>query len=414
MIALIAKNIDYYSFLGKFAASKKLTILSYSELKTSIHFILAESGNTFSGQLNNCFKQLNNIREELNKPSKIISLTFFVAAESSEKYQSYKEIANSYVKERFAKAHPAVAFVSQDPENGKSVALEVFMDHGMPNRLIYKQHENIPYVVVEHKNYKEVYVSGLTGAIKGDIHENSNTALSQMEKILNAEKMDFSNIVRQWNYIERITHVSDKLKKFQHYQIFNDIRSDFYSKSEFINGYPSATGIGASACGVVVNFIAVSNSANVKITPVKNPEQIDAHQYSQKVLVGRESYKSSPKFERGKLVTNGEGAKMYISGTAAIVGESTLFPDDVEKQVIVTINNIKNLVKSAQIPKLYDTQPDEESSYSYVRAYVKYAKDIETVKRLCEKHFNSDCFQCLVSDICRDNLLVEIEGLIEY
>ena len=391
-----------------------MTILSYSELKTSIHFILAESGNTFSEQIQSCFKQLDRISEELNIPSEIISLTFFVAAGSSEEYQSYKKIADSYVKEGFAKAHPAVAFVSQDPENGKSVALEVFMDHGMPNRLVYKQHENIPYVVVEHKNYKEVYVSGLTGAIKGDIHENSNTALSQMEKILSAEKLDFSNIVRQWNYIERITHVSDKLKKFQHYQVFNDIRSDFYSKSEFINGYPSATGIGASACGVVVNFIAVSNSANVKITPVKNPEQIDAHQYSQKVLVGMESYKSSPKFERGKLVTNGEGAKMYISGTAAIVGENTLFPDDVEKQVIVTINNIKSLVKNAQISRGNDIKSGEESKYSYVRAYVKHEKDIDIVKLLCEEHFDSKCFQCLISDICRDDLLVEIEGLIEY
>ncbi len=383
-------------------------------MKTSVHFLLPESGSTFSEQLHNCFEQLQHIREELNKPSEIISLTFFVAAESREEYQTYKEITNSYVKKGFAKKHPAVALVSQNPENGRSVALEVFIDHGLSNRLIYKQHESIPYVVIEHNNYKEVYVSGLTGKVCGDIHENSNTALSLMEKILKAEKLDFSNIVRQWNYIEKITHIADSLHKFQHYQVFNDIRSDYYSKSEFINGYPSATGIGASACGVVINFVAVSNSPNVKITPVKNPEQIDAHQYSQKVLVGRESFKSSPKFERGKLVINGEGAKMYISGTAAIVGENTLFPDDVEKQVMVTINNINNLVKSAKISKLYDTQPGEENHYSYVRAYVKHEKDIDIVKSLCEKHFSSECFQCLVSDICRDDLLVEIEGLIEY
>ena len=391
-----------------------MTILSYNELKTPIHFLLPESGNTFSEQLHDCFKQLQGIRDELNKPSEVISLNFFVAAESCEEYRNCKGIVNSYVNEWFANAHPAVAFVSQDPENKKSIALEVYIDQGLNNRVIYKQHENIPYVVVEHKNYKELYVSGLTGTIKGDIHENSNTALSQMEKILSAEKLDFSNIVRQWNYIERITHVSDKLQQYQHYQVFNDIRSDFYSKSEFINGYPSATGIGTSACGVVVNFIAVSNAANLTITPVKNPEQIDAHKYSQKVLIGRETFKSSPKFERGKLVINGEGAKMYISGTAAIVGENTLFPDDVEKQVMVTINNIKNLVKNAQVSKWYDTKSGEESNYSYVRAYVKYEKDIDVVKRLCEKHFSSGCFQCLVSDICRDDLLVEIEGLIEY
>ena len=190
-------------------------------MKTSIHFLLAESGNDFSEQLDNCFEQLQHITEELKKPSEIISLTFFVAAESREEYIAYKEIAYSYVKKGFANLHPAVALVSQDPENGKSVALEVFIDHGHSNRVIYKEHESIPYVVIEHRNYKEVYVSGLTGAICGDIHENSNTALSLMEKILNAEKLDYSNIVRQWNYIEKITHISDSQQKYQHYQIFN-------------------------------------------------------------------------------------------------------------------------------------------------------------------------------------------------
>jgi hypothetical protein len=75
--------------------------------------------------------------------------------------------------------------------------------------------------------------------IRGDIYENSNMAFTLMEKILNAENLNFSNIVRQWNYIEGITHIPDKRQNHQHYQIFSDLRSDYYNKNKFIHGYPS-------------------------------------------------------------------------------------------------------------------------------------------------------------------------------
>ena len=388
-------------------------------MKTSVNFLLPESGNSFSEQLHNCFEQLHDFTEGQNIPSgRIIALTFFVATESRDQYQNYKATINYYIKKLYGTAQPTVACVAQAPENGNHIGLEIFLEHDLSNKVTYKQFEDTPYVVVEHKDSKEIYASGLTGLIKGDIYENSNMAFTLMEKILNAENLNFSNIVRQWNYIEDITHIPDKKQNLQHYQIFNDVRSDYYNKSKFIHGYPSATGIGTDICGLVVNFIAISNKTNVQIIPVMNPGQIDAHKYSQEVLVGSGVYKkedkSSPKFERGKLVKTDEGTKIYISGTAAIHGEDTVFPTDVEKQTMATINNIKKLVESESILKFDDIQPVELSNYSYVRSYVKHKKDINIVKQLCEKHFRSECFQYLISDICRDNLLVEIEGFIEF
>ncbi|MCD4769601.1 MAG: hypothetical protein K8R35_05485, partial [Bacteroidales bacterium] len=91
-----------------------------------------------------------------------------------------------------------------------------------------------------------------------------------------------------------------------------------------------------------------------------------------------------------------------------------VFPTDVEKQTMATIDNIKKLVESETVSKLDDKHPAEKNIYSYVRSYVKYQKDIDIVKQLCEKHFRSKCFQYVISDICRDDLLVEIEGFIEY
>ncbi len=382
-------------------------------MRNFVRFLLPESGNTFSDQLEDCFKQLQIIIDGSFSPLKVITITFFVASRSYKQNQQVREIIKSRVEKFFGDSQPATACVAQSPENGSFVGLEVSLHYSSINKLVYKKFENIPYVVVDHNSYKEVFVSGITGKNDEDIQRISDKAFSLMEKILETESMDFSNIVRQWNYIEDITSLSVNSQKYQHYQVFNDVRSDYYNKSKFNNGYPSATGIGTEAFGVIINFIAVSNASNVKLIPVVNPEQIDAHRYSQKVLVGEEYHKSSPKFERGKLVVTDEGSKMYISGTAAIVGEDTLFPGDVEKQTMVTINNIKQLVKNALTLQSKDTQLSDRNKYTYIRAYVKYKKDIDIVMEICEKHFASECFQYLISDICRDDLLVEIEGLME-
>lgn len=57
--------------------------------------------------------------------------------------------------------------------------------------------------------------------------------------------------------------------------------------------------------------------------PVDNPLQIPAHRYSEKVLAsGKESVRTTPKFERGRLLGN----VMFVSGTAAIRGKAAISP----------------------------------------------------------------------------------------
>ena len=50
--------------------------------------------------------------------------------------------------------------------------------------------------------------------------------------------------------------------------------------------------------------------------------------------------------------------------------------------------------------------------FSYLRAYVKYEHDIPEFKKICQKHYGDIPSLYVVSDICRDNLLVELEGAV--
>ena len=207
-------------------------------------------------------------------------------------------------------------------------------------------------------------------------------------------------------------------RKSQHYQIFNDIRSMFYGKSDFLNGYPAATGIGTSSGGVVIDFIALKGEQHVKITPVKNPVQVDAHRYTRQVLdnndMVQEHVRTTPKFERAKLILGDHYATLFVSGTAAIRGEQTIPENDAAVQTNITLENIGVLSGNQNLGSYGLPIPYKQKRVTLLRVYVKEASDIPSVsKMISEMHNNCPCL-IMQSDICRGNLMVEIEGVIEF
>jgi enamine deaminase RidA (YjgF/YER057c/UK114 family) len=230
-------------------------------------------------------------------------------------------------------------------------------------------------------------------------------------KILNQEGLSIKNIIRQWNYIENIAIVEDVEDAPQNYQDFNDVRARYYDRVQFDQGYPAATGIGQDTGGVIIGFVAVSDSDIITIKPIANPGQIDAHRYSELLLECSSEEKCTPKFERAKLVTIGSRNYVYVSGTASILGEETVHAGDVEKQTLTTIENIKRLFSKENQDKLGLDFNVAKIQFSHLRVYVKYKKDIPAVQKVCDAELNCKSSLFLESDVCREDLLVEIEGV---
>ena len=110
--------------------------------------------------------------------------------------------------------------------------------------------------------------------------------------VLRREGFPVISIIRQWNYIERITAFDGP---DQHYQAFNNARSDFYSKTEWANGYPAATGIGANLGGILIDVdAAVFTTPDAFATPIDNKLQVAAHAYSEQVLEVARQKKTTP------------------------------------------------------------------------------------------------------------------------
>jgi enamine deaminase RidA (YjgF/YER057c/UK114 family) len=189
----------------------------------------------------------------------------------------------------------------------------------------------------------------------------------------------------------------------QNYQEFNDARSRFYNSAEWTNGYPAATGIGTSCGGVMVEVYAIKGERVVNYA-IDNPLQISAHSYSQKVLTGKtdEKERTTPKFERARLV----GDTVYISGTAAIKGEDSLSLDSTVGQTAETMQIIKKLVSPENIHIA-----TKDSKYTLLRVYIKNGATAHEVIKFMQENYPDTPKHYLEADVCRPELLVEIEGM---
>lgn len=373
---------------------------------------VASEGNSIDEQITNCYIQLSqylNLRG-LNK-SNVIKQTVFVNTLDKISYYRDKKIiiGNS---SNFFQSFIPTGIIPQPPLGISNIAFEFALISDIKNKEIkIKKTGQIEYFVIQATNYTQVIVCGL-GSEKEitDISSQSIDAFEQMYNILKSEKMNFSHVFRQWNYLENIVCYSDSN---QHYQIFNDVRSAFYNNSDFMYGYPAATGIGIETGGVIIDFMSIRGNNNVSIIPVTSPVQRNAHQYSKEVLAHslNKTNETTPKFERAKAIIIDNSCYVYVSGTAAIKGEFSFDSNDAAIQTSITIESIKQLITKENLKKHNINSHSFEIKPCYFRVYIKNPSDYLKVKSVCDKYFGNTQIIFLKADICRPELLVEIEGI---
>lgn len=376
-----------------------------------------ELGSTLCEKLADCYRQFteSSLKNTFTKDS-IVKQTIFIAAPSASEYLQSKQKLSVCAKEFFG-VLPPTSILAQTPEN-ESLAVEfVTIDGLRPDEILHKHNDEASWLVISRGTAKIVIASGL-GEEDSDTENilfRSEKAFSQLHHILTQEGLEFSDIIRQWNYIEQITETLDEHDMpSQHYQIFNDVRSKYYQLSNFKNGFPAATGIGMDYGGIIIDAIAARFEEENAIVAVKSPVQLDAYTYSKEVLAQNNAMcdfcRTTPKFERAKILAPSGKKWILISGTAAISGQASDDQFSAEHQTQLTIQNILQLISVENIAK-YGISSDKRASIQSLRVYVKYKKDIAEVKAVCMKYFPEIPIIYVVADICRPELLVEIEGL---
>lgn len=227
----------------------------------------------------------------------------------------------------------------------------------------------------------------------GNIHtddisaKNAEQAKDAYIKMLNALKtadMDFSNVIRMWNYLENL---------LEWYDDFNDMRTEFFNKHNvFDNIIPAGTGIGAGnpeKTAYTGDLLAVKPKHQQNVSALDSPLQCPAVKY-----------KSS--FSRAIEMDLSAYRYLSVSGTASIEPEGkTVHQGDVAGQIELTMKVVNALLNSREM-EWNDT----------VRA-IAYFSDINDVPLFYEflRKNNLPKMPVAISHamICRDDLLFEIE-----
>jgi enamine deaminase RidA (YjgF/YER057c/UK114 family) len=149
-----------------------------------------------------------------------------------------------------------------------------------------------------------------------------------------------------------------------------------------------------------------SNRHDVFVMPMENPQQTSAYDYRAKYSP------QSPKFSRAMAVVQGSFVTTLVSGTASIVNARSCHIGDVVRQTEQTIENIEHLINRDNFARHGMAGNGATlKDIAKVRVWVKRPDDYEPCRGVCERLLPRVPAMYLQADVCRPDLLVEIEAV---
>lgn len=190
---------------------------------------------------------------------------------------------------------------------------------------------------------------------------------------------------RVWAFLPDITKSDDAgLTRYMHMNIG---RGRAYARHMSPGVPPPAgTGVGHAGSQLVVHALRIPGPA----TSVENPRQVPAWEYSSRYGP------VSPPFSRAVMTPD----LLIASGTASVVGEETKHLGKLSLQWEETMRNLEVLKSAAGV----------RGEWYGLQVYVRDESDLEEVSACVAAAFGS-CERVLQAPLCRDGLLVEVEGV---
>jgi len=199
------------------------------------------------------------------------------------------------------------------------------------------------------------------------------------------------HVLRLWNYLDAI-NLGDG--DDERYRRFCDGRARGMN-AHVPTRYPAATAIGRH--DGVRTLQVYGLAARHPGAPVENPRQVSAWRYP------RQYGPTAPTFARG--MRSGVD-QLLISGTAAVVGHASRHAGDLDAQLHETLANLDSLLQHA------GTSNPALGAHSLLKAYVRHEADARHVAEVLHERLPGlGGLLLLGGDICRGELLVEVDGV---
>jgi chorismate lyase/3-hydroxybenzoate synthase len=138
---------------------------------------------------------------------------------------------------------------------------------------------------------------------------------------------------------------------------------------------------------------------------IENPRQLSAFRYPR--IYGPRS----PSFARATAIPQPDGSTLLmISGTASVVGHETTHDGNLDGQVDEIVTNMTALLEES-VRRLGRTKLATFGPHSLLRVYVRHAEHWPAVHKRLSRVWPESPMVGLRGDICRSDLLLEVEAV---
>lgn len=230
-----------------------------------------------------------------------------------------------------------------------------------------------------------------------------NLAFNAYKEILNfIDRIELPFLVRCWNYFPNINQETNGIER---YKLFCAGRHDaFAEKYKSMHHYiPAGSAVGSESGPVTINFIATRNPSGKHI---ENPRQVSAYRYPS------DYGNRSPSFARATYMDWGENKHVYVAGTASIVGHKSYHHDNPLQQIDEIHRNLDSLLDHCSVLINGGAEKVDPEDVLVIKTYIRDAGLLPLVKNRMEKKLaGPQSILYLIGDICRKELLLEVEGV---
>ncbi len=251
-----------------------------------------------------------------------------------------------------------------------------------------------------------ILFGSLASHLEGDLARETEAHFSVLLEA--AEAQGFPHLLRVWNFLPGINAEEGGIER---YKLFNCGRAAAFDARYGVAGaemrFSASSAVGSTGDHLVSYFAAARSPGR----HLGNPRQVHAFRYP------TDYGPRPPSFTRATVSPPELGRILFLSGTASITGHETRHAGKLQLQLQETLDNIDTLLASATPGGASAARTEEGAlprieEFDLIRVYLRAAADLVNVHGPLRRRVGPRPVLSFVeADICRADLLLEIEGV---
>lgn len=214
-----------------------------------------------------------------------------------------------------------------------------------------------------------------------------------------AGERGYPHLVRVWNFVPGI---NGEERGAERYRLFNVGRAAAFEERfgavEAERRFSASSAVGTAGDRLLTYFVAAAEPG----VHLGNPRQVHAFRYPARYGP------RAPSFARATVAPAELGGALFLSGTASIAGHETRHAGALDHQLDETLLNIETLLAAGAGGAARPTPGD----FGLLRVYLRDARSLARVAGRLRRHLGERVpLHFVEADICRAELLLEIEGV---